>query len=85
MDDILMKVLYIKHDAKFGVLCDNESEMVSHVLGTDLTLVERKKEGKLFILVPLTKAHRFGIHADWLKVDGKRSTSYFANTSYKER
>ena len=76
MDKKLLDVLYIKHSEKIGVLSDNEREVVSHVLGTDLTLVYDKKSGRTFVLVPLTKNHTIIPHLsldgdDWIEVDGK--------------
>lgn len=84
MDKKLLDVLYIKHDAKYGILSENESEVVKHIIGTDLTLVERKQEGKTYILVPLTKAHKIESHvttsgSDSISVDGKviQSDNFF--------
>ncbi len=39
--------------------------------GAMLTLVERKREGKTYLLVPLTKNHTFKCNGDSLEVDGK--------------
>ena len=66
-----MNVLYIEHTDKIGVLKDDKNERVSVVRGTDKTLVERKREGKTYLLVPLTKNHTFKCNGDSLEVDGK--------------
>lgn len=72
----IKEVLYVAHNEKIGVLSDNEHNVVSHILGTDLTLVFDKKSGRTFVLVPLTKNHTFRPHLslngeDWIEVDGK--------------
>ncbi len=79
MDENFLNMLYIEHTDKIGVLSDNKDEKVSIILGTDKTLVERKKEGKMYLLVPLTKQHTFKFHDDGLEVDGKtiKSDMYF--------
>lgn len=46
MDENFLNVLYIEHTDKIGVLKDDKDERVSIILGTDKTLVERKREGK---------------------------------------
>ena len=66
-----MNVLYIEHTDKIGVLKDDKDERVSIVLGTDKTLVERKREGDTYLLIPLTKNHTFKYNGDVLEVDGK--------------
>lgn len=76
MDKKLLDVLYIKHSDKIGVLSDNGRKVVSHILGTDLTLVFDKVGQKTFLLVPLTKAHKIESHvsldgSDSISVDGK--------------
>lgn len=75
MNNNLLNALYLEHDAKFGVLSNSNEEKVKHIIGTDLTLVERKEMGKSFLLVPLTANHKFEIHENWLKVDGERINS----------
>ena len=84
MDKKLLDVLYIKHSEKIGVLSDNERKVVSHILGTDLTLVFDKVGQKTFLLVPLTKAHKIECHvsldgSDSISVDGKviKSENFF--------
>lgn len=79
-----MDNLYVENNGKIGVVSANGKEVVSHVLGTDLTLVFDKKEGKTYILVPLTKAHTFEFHiskngSDTIIVDGKaiQSDNFF--------
>ena len=71
MDENFLNVLYIEHTDKIGVLKDDKNERVSVVRGTDKTLVERKREGKTCLLVPLTKNHTFKCNGDSLEVDGK--------------
>ena len=44
-----MKALFVKHDGKIGVLSTNDKEVVSQVIGTDLTLVYEKKEGNTYL------------------------------------
>lgn len=79
MDENFLNLLYIEHTDKLGVLKNNKDEKVSIILGTDKTLVERKKDGKTYLLVPLTKNHIFKYLDDGLKVDGKtiKSEIYF--------
>nr|UWG29735.1 MAG: hypothetical protein [Bacteriophage sp.] len=71
MDENFLNVLYIEHTDKIGVLKDDKEERVSIILGTDKTLVERKREDKTYLLVPLTKNHTFKCNGDSLEVDGK--------------
>ena len=71
MDKNFLNVLYIEHTDKTGVLKDDKDERVSIILGTDKTLVERKKEGKTYLLVPLTKNHTFKYNSNSLEIDGK--------------
>ena len=75
MDENFLNVLYIEHTDKIGVLKDDKSERVSIILGTDKTLVERKREGKTYLLVPLTKNHTFVCKGNSIDVDGKRFKS----------
>lgn len=70
-----MKALFVKHDGKIGVLSANDKEVVSQVIGTDLTLVYDKKEGKMYLLVPLTKNHTFICKGNSIDVDGERIKS----------
>ena len=71
MNKDLMNALYVEHDGKIGVLSSDEHKVVSQVIGTDLTLVERKREGKTYLLVPLTKNHTFVCKDDSIDVDGE--------------
>lgn len=71
MDKNFLNVLYIEHTDKIGVLKDDKDERVSIILGTDKTLVERKREGKTYLLVPLTKNHTFKYNGNNLEIDGK--------------
>lgn len=43
MEENFLNVLYIEHTDKIGVLKDDKNERVSIILGTDKTLVERKR------------------------------------------
>ena len=70
-----MDALYMEHSEKIGVLSSNEREVVSQVIGTDLTLVYDKQECKTYLLVPLTKNHTFKCKGDSIIVDGKRFNS----------
>lgn len=75
MDENFLNVLYIEHMDKIGVLKDDKDERVSIILGTDKTLVERKREGKTYLLVPLTKNHTFVCKGNSIDVDGERFDS----------
>lgn len=75
MDKNLMDALYVSYNEKFGVLSDNERKTISHVLGTDLTLVLDKKDMVVYLLVPLTRNHKFECKGDYIIVDGKRFDS----------
>ena len=75
MDKNLMSALYVSYNEKFGVLSDNERETISHVLGTDLTLVLDKKDMAVYLLVPLTRNHKFECKGSYIIVDGKRFDS----------
>lgn len=59
MDKNLMDALYVSYNDKFGVLDDNKRETISHVLGTDLTLVLNKENMEVYLLVPLTRNHKY--------------------------
>lgn len=73
----LMKALFVKHDGKIGVLSANDKEVVSQVIGTDLTLVYEKKEGNTYLLIPLTRNHCFKYEEDCIIVDGKKYKSNY--------
>ena len=75
MDENFLNVLYIEHTHKIGVLKDDKDERVSIIIGTDKTLVERKIEGKTYLLVPLTKNHAFVCKGDSIDVDGEHIKS----------
>ena len=75
MDENFLNVLYVEHTDKIGVLKDNKSERVSIILGTDKTLVEHKRDGKTYLLVPLTENHTFVCKGNSFDVDGKRIKS----------
>ena len=68
-------LLYKSYNDKFGVMSDNERETISHVLGTDLTLVLNKENMVVYLLVPLTKNHTFICKGNSIDVDGKRIKS----------
>ena len=71
MDKNLMNALYESYNEKIGVLSSDEHKVVSQVIGTDLTLVYDKKECNTYLLIPLTKNHKFECKGDVLEVDGK--------------
>ena len=75
MNNDLMSALYVSYNEKVGVLCDNEDNTISHVLGTDLTLVLDKKDMAVYLLVPLTQSHKFECKGSHIIVDGKRFDS----------
>ena len=75
MDKNLMDALYVSYDDKFGVLSDDKDNTISHILGTDLTLVLDKKDMAVYLLVPLTRNHNFECKGNYIIVDGKRSDS----------
>ena len=75
MDKNLMDALYVEHDGRIGVLSSDEHKVVSQVIGTDLTLVYEKKEGDTYLLIPLTRNHKFECNGDYIIVDGKRFDS----------
>lgn len=76
MDKNLKDVLYVEHDGKIGVLSSDGRKVVSQVIGTDLTLVYDKKEGNTYLLIPLTRNHKFECKGNYIIVDGKRFDSY---------
>lgn len=75
MDKNLMSALYVSYSEKIGVLCDNEDNTISHILGTDLTLVLNKENMEVYLLVPLTRNHKFEYKGNYIIVDGKRFDS----------
>ena len=75
MDKNLMDALYVRYNDKFGVLSDDERETISHILGTDLTLVLNKENMEVYLLVPLTRNHKFECKGSYIIVDGKRFDS----------
>ena len=75
MNKDLMSALYVSYNEKVGILCDNEDNTISRVLGTDLTLVLDKKDMAVYLLVPLTQAHKFECKGSHIIVDGKRFDS----------
>ncbi len=75
MDKNLMDNLYVRYDDKFGVLSDDKDNTISHILGTDLTLVLDKKDMAVYLLVPLTQNHKFECKGSYIIVDGKRFDS----------
>ena len=75
MDKNLMDALYVEHNGRIGVLSSDEHKVVSQVIGTDLTLVYDKKEGDAYLLIPLTRNHKFECKGSHIIVDGKRFDS----------
>ena len=75
MDKNLMSALYVEHDGRIGVLGSDEHKVVSHVVGTDLTIVYDKNEGNTYLLIPLNRNHKFECKGSHIIVDGKRFDS----------
>ena len=75
MDKNLKDALYVSYDEKIGVLSSDEHKVVSQVIGTDLTLMYDKKEGNTYLLIPLTRNHKFECKSSHIIVDGKRFDS----------
>ena len=75
MNKDLMSALYVSYNEKVGVLCDDEDNTISIVLGTDLTLVLDKKDMAVYLLVPLAQSHKFECKGSLIIVDGKRFDS----------
>ena len=75
MNKNLMDALYVEHDGKIGVLSSDERKVVSQVIGTDLTIVYDKNECNTYLLIPLTRNHKFGCKSSHIIVDGKRFDS----------
>lgn len=75
MDKNLKDALYVSYDEKIGVLCDDKDNTISHILGTDLTLVLDKKDMAVYLLVPLTRNHKFECKGSHIIVDGKQLDS----------
>lgn len=70
-----MSALYVSYNEKIGVLCDSEDNTITRVIGTDLTLVLDKKDMAVYLLVPLTRNHKFECKGNHIIVDGKRFDS----------
>ena len=75
MNKNLMDALYVEHDGKIGVLSSDERKVVSQVIGTDLTIVYDKNECNTYLLIPLTRNHKFECKSSHIIVDGKRFDS----------
>ena len=75
MDKNLMSALYVSYNEKIGVLCDSEDNTITRVIGTDLTMVLDKKDMAVYLLVPLTRNHKFECKSSHIIVDGKRFDS----------
>lgn len=75
MDKNLMSALYVSYNEKIGVLCDSEDNTITRVIGTDLTMVLDKKDMAVYLLVPLTRNHKFECKGSYIIVDGKRFDS----------
>lgn len=85
MDKNLMDALYVEHNGRIGVLSSDGRKVVSQIIGTDLTLVYDKKEGDTYLLIPLTKNHKFECKGSHIIVDGKRFDSdiFFRKDAYQ--
>lgn len=73
-------MVYLSHNEKFGVMSVDDERVVTRVLDTDLTLVYDKRDKKTYLLVPLTKNHKFVPHIcengkDCIEIDGKMFNS----------
>ena len=75
MNKDLMSALYVSYNEKFGVLRDDKDKTISHVLGTDITLVLDKQDMAVYLLVTLTRNHKFECKGSHIIVDGKRFDS----------
>jgi hypothetical protein len=75
MNKKLIDALYVKHDGKIGVLSSDERKVVSQVIDTDLTIVYNKNECNTYLLIPLTRNHKFECKSSHIIVDGKRFDS----------
>ena len=75
MDKNLKDALYVEHDGKIGVLSSDGRKVVSQVIGTDLTIVYDKNECNTYLLIPLTRNHKFECKSSHIIVDGKRFDS----------
>ena len=75
MDKNLMDALYVEHNGRIGVISSDGRKVVSQIIGTDLTLVYDKKEGNTYLLIPLTRNHKFECKSSHIIVDGKRFDS----------
>ena len=75
MNKKLIDALYVKHDGKIGVLSSDERKVVSQVIDTDLTIVYDKNECNTYLLIPLTRSHKFECKSSHIIVDGKRFDS----------
>lgn len=75
MNKKLIDALYVKHDGKIGVLSSDERKVVSQVIDTDLTIVYDKNECNTYLLIPLTRNHKFECKSSHIIVDGKRFDS----------
>ena len=75
MNKNLLDALYVEHDGKIGVLSSDERKVVSQVIGTDLTIVYDKNECNTYLLIPLTRNHKFECKSSHIIVDGKRFDS----------
>lgn len=71
----LKEIIYERYNEYFNVLSDNKKRAILTFDGNDLSVVVDKVEKKILIQVPLTKAHGFEYHGDWLLVDGERIES----------
>lgn len=57
---------------EYRVLRQSKDAILYWIKGSDLSILDNKRNRKVFILVPLTSKHHFEFHADWLLVDGER-------------
>lgn len=63
-------VMFADYNERFNVLSDDDNRKVIIFDNSDLAIIEDKKQGKAYILVPLLSCHRINTYADRLDVDG---------------
>ena len=71
----LKSLIYERFNEDFNVLSENQNRAIIVFDNSDISVVINKQEKQVLILVPLSKAHTFEYHADWLLVDGERIDS----------
>lgn len=67
----LKDLIFARYNDMYNVLVENEEKAIVCFDGNDVSLLVDKSDGKISILVPLTKNHSFDFGKDWVKVDGE--------------